>query len=417
MAVAGGALIAALFIARPAVSRWARGQKKAAEPAAAMVVAVSDQPEAPEPAEPPRAEIVPSMAALDAADIPEPRYPRYSQSTDMPDAVEQSAEQSVEQVAAPYQEAPAYDAPAEDPPPQQMVISLSAGDPAVDVATLSPGQTVRGDPDRRPVIEVPAGGLVVNADNVAFENIDFIAAESVAGEAMITLRGSHAAFDGCSFAAADGTAAENLPVAIAWFCQTAEAQADPPILFLRNSSFEQVAAAVSYRVANVARCQIENVLHLGPGALVSIDRPPERDEQFGLTLSHVTLRAAKAVISVGCQQLPNTLGSLDVEAADCAFALPSAAALVVYDSAVRPGPLLAGLHWTGQGSVLSGRARMAMWHMPEGRLLATRDDAAPIAGVVRGEISFAGSADEGWAGSQIARCEAPFAAARRPGIQ
>jgi len=278
------------------------------------------------------------------------------------------------------------------PEPREVaeVIGLSADDPPLEIASLAAGQTVRGDAARRPVIDVPAEGLVVAADEIAFENVDFIAGEPLLpGRAMLTLHGAQTTFDGCTF---DGGNAESssLPLAIAWNREPGGPDSISGELEIRNTTFNHVATAVGCRVVESMTCRLDNVLHPGPGPFVELDRPPEADEAVTLTLSHVTVRGASSVLSVGCDRLPRQLGQLDVEALDCAFVLRSAAALIVYHGPVRPGPLLAGLHWTGQGSVLSTRSRMALWRMPEGRMLAAHEKAVPIEGVVRGDIVLAG---------------------------
>lgn len=336
MAVAAGVFVAAIFIVWPAVAGRRSGLKESPEPVQAAIPesTIGDQTELPEPIEMPRARLGQSLTVEEPADTAMPQYAE----ADLPDAPN----------AADVPDEPV--APAGNLPRQQ-VIMLSADDPAFDLGSLSSGQTLRGDAERRPVIEVPPGGFVVAADDVTFENIDFVAAALLsAGAAMVTLKGSHVVFDGCSFAAESEAPGSSL-VAIAWVPEVG----DSSLLEVRNSSFQNVSAAVGQRVSGIASSRIENVLHVGPGPLVVVDRQPEFDERLALTLSHVTVRDAQSVVAIGCQQLPAELGRIEIEASDCVFALRSAAALVVYDSAVRPGPLLAGLRWAGQGSVLSGR--------------------------------------------------------------
>lgn len=88
-----------------------------------------------------------------------------------------------------------------------------------------------------------------------------------------------------------------------------------------------------------------------------------------------------------------------------------------YRGATRPGPLLKGLRWSGRGSVLSPRSRLALWRTPEGRMLAAPDQAVPIEGVVRAEVDFAGRSDEGPAASRIVRWQAPLGTPHPPGVE
>jgi eukaryotic-like serine/threonine-protein kinase len=299
------------------------------------------------------------------------------------------------------------------------VVRLAPDEMRADFTRLTAGQTVRGDDERRSRVTVPPEGLEVTANDVTFENIDFVAeGPSAAGGAMLVLRGLKATFHRCSFTATQAT--DDLPVAI--FCDrgadSAEANAELSTgeLEIRDSTFERVTAAVSCRMTGGMVVRLENVLRLGPGLCIQVDRFPRADEMLAVAASRVTLRGASSLVEVGCDELPQSPGHLEIEAVDCAFALPPAAALVVYHGAARPGPLLKKLRWTGQGSVLSPRSRLSIWRMPEGRMLAAADEAVPIEGVVRGEVGFAGELDEGRAASRIIRWQAPLNSPHPPGI-
>lgn len=407
MALVAGAFVAAVLIAWPAIARWAQAPEKNLVAVATVATQPMSRDKSDKPEPPPRRRAGRAESTSIAQSVRPRRLPTVQ--TDPPGPAESDG--SREPFATQVEELTEQET-------EQETVLLSADDPPFDLGALSSGQTVRGDPQRRPVIDVPPGGIIIAADNITIENVDFVAGESFsAGDAMLTLHASHAVFDGCSFDGGESAAPQNLPVAMASTRDVGKPQRDSRELLLRNSSFQNVAAAVSCLVARTVRCHLENILHLGPGPLIAIDRPPEFGEAVAVTLSHVTVRAAQGVVAIGCEQLPGELGRLEVEDAESVFALPSAAALLVYHGAVRPGPLLAGMRWTGRGSVFSGRGRMAMWRMPEGRMLATRDDAAPITGVVRGEIAFAGSIEEGWDGSHVVHCEAPLDSSQRPGIQ
>jgi hypothetical protein len=284
------------------------------------------------------------------------------------------------------------------------------------------GGTVSGGQQRR-LIEVPSEGLEVTQEEITFENVDFVASRPLApNAALLILRSSNckAVFRGCSFQATDGVASSDLPAAIRLNDGVdpvaSNADLSTGSLEVQNSVFRRVRAAVSGRVAGGVVLRFDNVLHLGPGPAVEFDRFPEADEVLALGLSRVTLRGARSMIEVGCDRLPAFPGRLEVDAADCAFILPAAAALVEYRGATRPGPLLKGVRWSGQGSVLSPRSRLALWRMPEGRMLAAADEVVPIEGIVRAEVGFAGGADDGPAASRIVRWQAPLGSPHPPGI-
>jgi hypothetical protein len=237
---------------------------------------------------------------------------------------------------------------------------------------------------------------------------------------MIVLRGSKTIFRGCSFQTTDGVASSDLPAAIRLNDGVdpvaSNADLSTGVLEVYNSVFRRVRAAVSCRVAGGTVMRLDNVLHLGPGPGIEFDRFPEADEVLALGLSRVTLRGGRSMIEVGCDRLPAFPGRLEIDASDCAFVLPAAAAIVEYRGARQPGPLLKGIRWSGQGSVLSPRSRLALWRTPEGRMLAAPDDAVPIEGVVRAEVSFAGGVDEGPASSRIVRWQAPLRSPHPPGV-
>jgi hypothetical protein len=305
--------------------------------------------------------------------------------------------------------------------PSDEIVQLSANDPPIDLAQLNSGQTLRGDPARRPTIEVPPDGLTIVAPDVTLENIDFVARQPLsAGAALLTLRELKTTLRGCSFQTADELPADEWPAAIRWDrdIDPADASADLSTgeLQISDVTFRRVAAGVTCRLAAGMVLRFDNVLCLEAGPAAQFDRFPEADELVVLGLNRLTLRGARSLIEVGCDQLPAAAGHLEVEAVDCAFVLPAAAALVLFHGEERPGPLLHRLRWSGQGSVLSPRSRLAIWRMPEGRMLAAADDAVHIEGVVRGEVGFAGSMDEAPSGSRIVRWQAPLNSPHPPGI-
>lgn len=301
------------------------------------------------------------------------------------------------------------------------VVHVSADDPAFDLARLRPDQTLHGDAQRRPIIEVPLEGLELAASGVTIENIDFVARQPLQGAAaMLTLRGLKATLRGCSFQTTGDVSPAEVPAAVCWDRDMAAGDTNADLstgeLELRDVALRRVGAGVTCRLAAGMVLRLDNVLCLESAAAVEFDRFPTADELAMLSLSRVTLRGARSLVQIGCDAIPESLGHLEIEAAGCAFVLPAAAALLLFEGEERPGPLLRGLRWSGQGCVLSPRSRLAIWRMPEGRMLAAADDAVPIEGVVRGEVGFAGSPDDSAAGSRIVRWQAPLISQQPPGI-
>lgn len=309
-------------------------------------------------------------------------------------------------------------APAED---ASDVILVSASNPNVDLARMRPGQTLRGDAQRRPVIDVPPEGLELAVSGATIENIDFVARQPMqAAAAMLTLRGLKSTLRGCSFQSTADLPPGEAPAALCWRrdLDSSEASSDLSTgeLELHDVALRRVAAGVTCRLTAGMVLRFDNVLCLESGTAVEFDRFPTADELAMLSLSRVTLRGARSLVRIGCDEIPESLGHLEIEAGGCAFVLPAAAALVLFQGEERPGPLLRALRWSGQGCVISPRSRLSIWRMPEGRMLAAADDSVPIEGVVRGEVGFAGSPHDSAAGSRIVRWQAPLISQQPPGI-
>lgn len=303
---------------------------------------------------------------------------------------------------------------------QDEVVLLSANDPPYDLSQLVSGQTLRGDPARRPTIEAPPQGLEILANDVTLENVDFVARQPLDAAAMLTLRALKTTLHGCSFQTTGDFSPDDLPAAIQWDRDLDPLETSSDLstgeLNVGDVTFRRLAAGATCRLAAGMVLRFDNVLCLEAGPAARFDRFPEADELLVLGLTRVTLRGARSLIEVGCDDLPEAVGHLEVEAVDCAFVLPAASALLVFRGEQRPGPLLRGLRWSGQGSVLSPRSRLAIWRMPEGRMLAAADDSVPIQGVVRGEVGFAGPPDDAPSGSRVVRWQAPLQSPHPPGI-
>jgi eukaryotic-like serine/threonine-protein kinase len=298
--------------------------------------------------------------------------------------------------------------------------TLSDADAQVAPSQDTSRAIAHADGERRFVL-VPSEGIEVVEDGATLENIDFVARQPLSpGRAMLIVRGSKTEIRGCSFQTSEAVPDSDLPTAIAQNedVDPVENNADLSTseLEIRDTVFRRVKSAIRCKVAGGTIVRLDNVLHLGVGSGVEFDRFPAADELLAIGLSRVTLRGARTMIEIGCDQLPVWPGRLEINAEDCGFVLPAAAALVEYRGATRPGPLLKGLRWSGQGSVLSPRARLALWRMPDGRMLAAPDESLPIEGVVRAEVGFAGEADESPAASRIVRWQAPLRSPHPPGI-
>jgi hypothetical protein len=307
----------------------------------------------------------------------------------------------------------------------------------LDTKQLKPGQTVRGADGQRARVVAPSTGLVVEVEDVRFENIDFIASIFPSGsfphgpsaqearasgnaqrrQTIISLRSRSATFKGCSFQPEPASAAGC--VAIAWHGEQVDRLDRLPAggrLRLVDCTFRAVTVGVDARRNGPLQVEADNVLHLGPGPLVQWRRVPSLEESFTLQLLHCTLRDASSLIQWNYQSIPEQPGNVFVESADCAFALRSEGALVVLRGPIKPDELLTSLIWTGQGSLLSTAAHFANWYDGNGSSQSVDDLATTVDGLVMSRVEFSGDASDGPSASRLVDWSAPLRGDRPPGI-
>ena len=289
---------------------------------------------------------------------------------------------------------------------------------SLDVRT---GQCVRGPPGSRPLVMVPPAGLVVSAENVRFENIDFVwnhgAPEPAA--AVLHLHASKTEFRGCSFVSKGDPTVR--PVAIRWTHPVEPGRWELSLpsgqVQLSDCVSSGVAAGVDCRTVGAVVVKLANTLHLGGGPLVRLDHCPKPDEPILIEMSHVTLRGAVALLECRYRRIGDQPARISIRSDGCAFVPDEQTAILVFAGADSPERLLENVHWTGQGSLVSQRAVIAGWHRPDGGLSKLDDASASIAGIVRSEVEFAGLSGEGPAASRITRWQVPLRSDRPPGIR
>ena len=278
------------------------------------------------------------------------------------------------------------------------------------------GQRVRALGGRARLV-VPREGLTVQADRISFENIDFVAEEPAdrqAGRdgppgALIRLLAAECEFVGCSFQAAIGS--PPLSAAIVWQHASAER---PNVglpsgrIRMKDCVFRRVGVGIESHVHGAMGLEIVNSLYLGPGPMLRLAHAPAVDEPVGIHLSQVTLREAEALVDCCCVDLADPSGEIRIEASACVFAPRAQSALLVLTSDAAPGPLLHEVKWTGQGSVLSGQVVFGRWDGRDATRQTIDDATISIAGLVRGEVEFAGRLDGQPANSQVVNCQAPL---------
>ena len=190
-------------------------------------------------------------------------------------------------------------------PPPDLVL---AGDKPLNAASfeLRPGQCVRGPSGRRATLDVPRGGLVVDKENVRFENIDFVwnptpaatadEEQNVGTPAIVQLLVGNAVFRGCSFQAVGGS--DVLPAAIRWVypAQADEAERSLPTgrIQLTDCLLQNVAMALDCRATGALGIQVSNTLYLGAGAMFRLNHCPASDEAVSIVLAQIDVAWRRA---------------------------------------------------------------------------------------------------------------------------
>jgi len=295
---------------------------------------------------------------------------------------------------------------------------------AVESLELRPGQIVRPESGRRARLLLPPEGLSVAVEDVCFEDIDFVASRSLdrpnAGDsprAVIRLGAARAVFRGCSFQAA--SEGNTLPVAIAWLPWTDSATASLSLpsgrVRVTGCLFQRVDAAIESRALGALTIDLANCLHLGRGPLLRVAHYPGPDEPMRIAMSRLTLRDSDAVIAFSDGPVADRSGEISVEATACVFAPRRGAALLLFGTSGSPEPLLRGIRWTGQGSLVTPGIEIATWRSTTGIERILDDTSIAIAGMVRSSVQFAGDARQVPAGSKVLRWQAPLQSVESPG--
>ena len=318
---------------------------------------------------------------------------------------------------------------------QEDVLLLPANRP-VKLADLQlrPGLIVRGMNDSRPTIEISPAGLVVDVDDVRFDRIDFVAVEGdatsapVAEEsaALIVAKCLRIEFAGCSFQAdpmqprtairwdnSKGQAARGLGTG----GQGPEIGPTEQLLLMSNCLIRGTAAGVAMKSTANRAIELHNTLLLGPGPLLLVDGCPRLDEPLSISLSHVTLRGAAALVEFRYESVPSEPGRVTIVATNSVFAPKSGGSLFFCNGLPSPARLLQQIQWTGEGSLLADDAIVASWLSDTASPMLVDDAELAIDGLARSRFAFAGSDLGDAASSQIVNWSAPLATKTPPGIR
>ena len=308
-------------------------------------------------------------------------------------------------------------------------VLLLGGVTAAPSLALTANAIVRGDPQRRAVVSIPAEGFAVREPNVRFENIDFAWKESeglppaksvmidLHPRAMIRLSASSAEFRGCTFRA---IAEFNPPAAIEW-SHAEHRREDPSLLAsgrvtLADCVFRGVSAGVVSRVPGAVALTATNVLYVGGGPLFRLPRCPKADEPVRITLAHSTIRAGGRLLECHYDRADETAGEINITAESSVFATGRGAAVLQFLGPIAPDHLFPHFRLGGQGSILSPDTRLAEWLTPNGVTNPLDEASLSVSGLTRGKIRFAGPIEQGVEANGVVGWEGPSVSPDPPGI-
>ena len=291
----------------------------------------------------------------------------------------------------------------------------------LETLRLLEGQVVSGQGGRRPQIEVPAGGLLITAENVRLENIDFYASpEPAPGDrdtphAMIRLSANRAEFRGCSFRIKSPSAQQGS--AIVW----KKSAAVPGIaadgeLVLTRCFAKDVSSFVDYQREGAASVKITNTLQVDAGPLMLLRRSLRIEEPLNVTLERVTIRGRSRVLELQAQPEATEPGLLAICALDSVFAPEDGEPLILVTGKGDANAILRAAEWSGQGSLATPGAVFAAART-DGRLRSIADADMAVAGLVRSQVQFKGDKDGPPAESELVDWQAPLQSTEPPGIE
>ncbi|HTQ39620.1 MAG TPA: hypothetical protein VMJ32_11360 [Pirellulales bacterium] len=315
--------------------------------------------------------------------------------------------------------------PASNSPDRPILELSSTTETAASALRLQPDTIVRGKNKGRPRLMMPPNGMVLSADHVRFEDVDFVWRQrpeeitSPDRHAVVDLQAAEAEFAGCTFQTlAVGTF--ELPAAIRISDKPGHRAALAPAVHVQLSGcvIQGVACGVDCQARGPAEIEMHNTLYLGSGPLVRFPQARRADAPTAVTLEHVTVRGAAAVLELHGDDLDDACGSVMLNTTTCVLAPADSGALVVFAGRHWPksaGGTLAALDWNGQDSLALAAMPTVMWqhdatHEP------LPDEALPVEGLVASPFDFAGPPSGEPGDSRLRHWLAPGKTDLPPGI-
>ncbi len=303
------------------------------------------------------------------------------------------------------------------------VLLLSADRPlSASDLKLRAGQIVRGLNGARPRIVISQTPLVIDVDDVRFENVDFVATHTdisrakLRSQALVDARCRRVEFRGCSFQGDLGGS----PVAIDWKGSAQAADSLGPseqVLLMSDCLLRGVAAGVVMETPQGRTVELDNSLALGPGPLLRIEQCPPLDEPLAVNLANVTVRGAAALVEFRYDVVHDEPGMVSIHATNSVFSPIAGGTLFFCNGLPSPARILRRIHWTGEGSLLAESAIVASWQSDTATPMTVDDSQLAIDGLSRSRFTFAASDLGDAASSQVVEWSAPLATQTPPGIR
>jgi len=291
---------------------------------------------------------------------------------------------------------------------------------------LQTNQTVQPERGSRAIVRVPRDGLLISAERVRFENIDFVwdpqtptaRGDSSAPAALLVIAASRCEFRHCTFQVVPQAPP---PIAITW-------QNSPPSspqlnthdgvgeLVLSSCHFFGLEAVVQIERTRSGTVDISNTLVNQCGAVTRLDAFPALGSAVSVMLEHTTLRETGPVCAIASEAAPAQPGQVIVQSGSSVLSLRDGDPLLCLTGSAPSATLLSFIRWNGEGSLMPTETTIAAWQRPGGLTRALDESLLPISGLVRGEAEFASENPGVAASSRLASWQAPLRSMRPPGI-
>ena len=166
------------------------------------------------------------------------------------------------------------------------------------------------------------------------------------------------------------------------------------------------------------RCAAERqhdqcIVHRGRAHLAAASGA-EHDRAVGIAADHVTLRGESAVLECRYGRLPDPCGAIAISVDSSVLDCQPRGGLLMFSGIEQPDLLVAAIHWSGQGSLVTPETTLARWRNGR-RLEELPEDELEVAGVVRSRVKFAGQMGGSIANSRAVDWQVPLRSDEPPG--